>query len=1093
MLTIVDSASGIDGHCLQFRRACALAVALTFLLLSAEASAALTVRSIEFHNVTTGSAFCGGGTILSGSLRFNGSGDAGDALEWTLRRINLTQGGGPFDLNFANVGADIGAMIPTTVTTTGMGALNNGDVVEVFAFWNGDPAIQSVHYFISCSQQGTLAVGGQMHDALGHDGNSDGRADGGDEVQVTTEIFESGGAAASMASLTVPIDTDARLVPGSLRTTPLARDDIVEVIGNARLSVAAPGLLANDNDPDGRPGLGVQPISGGASLKGGSVSVNADGSFTYDPPLAFQGNDSFVYLLQDGDGNVDQGRVLITVSAPMWFIDNTAAPGGDGRMSTPFNSLAAFNAQQGSGPGAPGAGDIVFVFEGSGSYSGGITLLDGQDLIGQGVDLIVQGQTVTTATAHPTLSNAGGIGIRLAQNNTIRGLSISASGGAALSGTNFGICTMNSLNLSASGHPALSLQNGSLQASCGSVASSGSAGRGISMINVDGRFRATGGTISAAAGTAMFINQGSADIRYDGTITNDAGRVLEISDRSGGTVELNGAISDDDPDGSLNNGVLLQNNNSGNPQIRINGRLYIVNSLAAAVNISGNSGAAIHFGDLDISNSGTLQPGLVAVGGGTLGSSAGTINCGSATGVDIDGLTLAMTLTGVSSNGGTAPGIDLSNTGGAFTVNGDGLNTSLGGNGSGGTIANKTGGSGTATGVGVRLNNVANVALNRMQLNDFTNFAIYGSSVNGFVMDYSTISGANGNSAGDDEGSITLQGLSGSDTNGTNPTRLRRSVLGGGLEDNINILNTAGTLSRLLIDDCTIGANHASLGNDGILIEGQNSASLTILIRDSRFTSARGDLLQVGALHNCDIDLDVLGSAFSNNHSNIISGGGGITLVAGTNYTGNYSYTFDNNTMRDALGAALLMNLFPSSSATSDVNGVITRNDIGLAGVNLSGSAQGNCIVVISQGSATHNVTITHNNLHQYNEAGIRLDHIVGDGTLNATVTSNTIANPGPFTLSAIYILAGGNIGDSGTVCALIEDNSFVGGGGFFSDFGIDQLFNATVNLPGYSGGNNDTAAVIAFVQGNNSGLPTGTVLLSGSGGGVTGTGSSCP
>ena len=46
---------------------------------------------------------------------------------------------------------------------------------------------------------------------------------------------------------------------------------------------------------------------------------------------------------------------------------------------------------------------------------------------------------------------------------------------------------------------------------------------------------------------------------------------------------------------------------------------------------------------------------------------------------------------------------------------------------SGGTIANKTGADGsTTTGIGIYLNNTANVAIDRMQLNDFDNYAIRG-------------------------------------------------------------------------------------------------------------------------------------------------------------------------------------------------------------------------------------------------------------------------------------------------------------------------------------------------------------------------------
>jgi hypothetical protein len=54
---------------------------------------------------------------------------------------------------------------------------------------------------------------------------------------------------------------------------------------------------------------------------------------------------------------------------------------------------------------------------------------------------------------------------------------------------------------------------------------------------------------------------------------------------------------------------------------------------------------------------------------------------------------------------------------GSLTVIGDGTNTSVGGNGSGGTITNMTGSDGAIAGTGVYLNNARNVTLRRMTIN----------------------------------------------------------------------------------------------------------------------------------------------------------------------------------------------------------------------------------------------------------------------------------------------------------------------------------------------------------------------------------------
>jgi VCBS repeat-containing protein len=76
------------------------------------------------------------------------------------------------------------------------------------------------------------------------------------------------------------------------------------------LTVPAPGLLANDSDPDGDP-LAATLQTGSTN---GLVTVNADGSFTYTPDSGFTGTDTFTYAANDGLGGSDTATVTITVS-----------------------------------------------------------------------------------------------------------------------------------------------------------------------------------------------------------------------------------------------------------------------------------------------------------------------------------------------------------------------------------------------------------------------------------------------------------------------------------------------------------------------------------------------------------------------------------------------------------------------------------------------------------------------------------------------------------------------------------------------------------------------------------------------------------
>src|SRR5262245_38116161 len=142
---------------------------------------------------------------------------------------------------------------------------------------------------------------------------------------------------------------------------PVASDDFYDVIGNVPLVVgASAGVLFNDTDEDGDV---LTAISADAvSAQGGHVTMALDGGFRYVPPVGFRGDDSFQYTC--GDGAVAaSATVHLTVAAGaggmVWFIDAAAAPGGDGTIDAPFDSIAAFMAKQGGGALAdPAAGEI---------------------------------------------------------------------------------------------------------------------------------------------------------------------------------------------------------------------------------------------------------------------------------------------------------------------------------------------------------------------------------------------------------------------------------------------------------------------------------------------------------------------------------------------------------------------------------------------------------------------------------------------------------------------------------------------------------------------------------------------------------------
>src|SRR5205085_1069962 len=97
----------------------------------------------------------------------------------------------------------------------------------------------------------------------------------------------------------------------------------------------------------------------------------------------FEGTDTFTYMLTDSEGSTDTGTCSITVTGMIWFINAAASAGGDGRQTAPFNTIAAFQALNDGTGSHPATGDNIFIFENAAPYTGPITLLNNQKLIGQ--------------------------------------------------------------------------------------------------------------------------------------------------------------------------------------------------------------------------------------------------------------------------------------------------------------------------------------------------------------------------------------------------------------------------------------------------------------------------------------------------------------------------------------------------------------------------------------------------------------------------------------------------------------------------------------------------------------------------------------
>jgi hypothetical protein len=90
---------------------------------------------------------------------------------------------------------------------------------------------------------------------------------------------------------------------------PAAVNNTYSVEQEQTLIVLAPGVLANDSDPNGDALTAV--LVGG--VKNGSLELNPNGSFTYTPADGFTGVETFTYQASDGDAVSNLGSVEIEV------------------------------------------------------------------------------------------------------------------------------------------------------------------------------------------------------------------------------------------------------------------------------------------------------------------------------------------------------------------------------------------------------------------------------------------------------------------------------------------------------------------------------------------------------------------------------------------------------------------------------------------------------------------------------------------------------------------------------------------------------------------------------------------------------------
>jgi uncharacterized repeat protein (TIGR01451 family) len=933
------------------------------------------------------------------------------------------------------------------------------------------------------------------------DPDTDGKAEPGETITYDVNVSNSGASDATGVNFTDTIDPNTTLVPGSLRVSPLAFADSYNATKGIALSISAPGVLANDT---GTPAPTAQPIAAGATTQGGTVTLNANGSFNYTPPAGFEGADTFNYTATNGLSPSDTATVTINVDAGP-TVTTTSPINGATSVAQNSNITVNFsepvNATTGSfSVQCPVGSPQTFTL--SASPAASFTLDPTADLpAGTTCTVTVFANQITDVDNFDPPDNMAAdytfsFGVRPLAVDDMR----SATGNVRIDTANTGYSVLaNDQGPSAviSAFDVTSAHGGEVTMNTSTGTFTYDPPRGFTgtdsfnytISNAAGSDQGT--VVLTVSDMLWFINNtaGACSSGCDGRLTHPFTTLAAFEAINGNGTTAGGAVIDPEAgdniflysgSGSYTGPLTFENNqrligqgatssiaaltlitpapdsdalpSTGGTNPSITTTVANTNGINLAQNDS------IH--GLSVVN--TTGRGISGNGFGTLTVSENVVLSNTTTAgtpINVNNGVLAATFKSISAgNNNASPdpanGIVLTNTTGNFTVDGDGANTSVGGNFSGGTIQHTVGADNAlaGAGIGVYIDTATNVTLRRMRINDNPNGSIRGKTVSGFTLEYSTVNGNNGTSATADTDTFGSGEDSVRFTNLTGTASIESSVIAGGQTNNLRVGNNTGSLNRLTVNNSTIGdpdgaggqrglGTIVQGGNSDILIEGRHGISaMNVTLSNDTLNYGVGDVVRI--LNNDNTapvgSMDVV--ARNNSMVNInpqatqISGASILTVAGLSNVT----YEIACNKMANPNGFAL--NVFKAHNTAGtpagNFTGTIFNNTIGNTGVANSGSgAFADALNVDQQGTGTGTVLIKNNVIRRYDEAGIRINNVDNLGqlsTLNATVIGNTVTEPDADAFAGIWVNGGA---DPGTDSNSVTNLKLGGGAGERNDF----------------------------------------------------------
>ncbi len=621
-------------------------------------------------------------------------------------------------------------------------------------------------------------------------------------------------------------------------------------------------------------------------------------------------------------------------------VNSAAAPGGNGSINNPFQTIAQ----------AQSANDQIIFVHANSVFTGAaatITMSSGQSILGDGagvVHTIDVPQLGSIALPHsttgslPVLESAAGSAVVLAANSILSGFTI-------VNPTAYGI-----------------YGNGVSNGVVAYVTVNNAGADGIHLLNSSNTIEILNTNVSGSAGDGLALFGGNANVVYSGQLGGNVGHDLNISNISGGTIDMTKATFG----GSGSQGILLQNDAG---TINFN-NLAVASTAGKGIDIEGESGTVQFAGTTTVSGAAGTSVNIESLlSSGTVTFDNLAVNNRQGGGLAIDNSSGSFTVSGTTNianqNAATASGLSVTNSSGNVTFNGAV------------TVANTTGNPGVNL-----VNNTGTTTFSSLNVNSSSGTALYANNGGTLVVSSST----NGTSGG------TIQATNGTavDIENTAVNVNLTSVSSSGGSVGLQLISTPGTFLVNGASGAAAGSGGTIQGaSTGVFLQNAGTVELGLMKIDSNGVGVQAQNVaglglggvQITNSTSYGIDaLDVQSLTVANSQ---LYGNGANNIRFQVDKIGAYTLTSTSN----AFGSSAADNLLVQSLAGSEgstltlnasQNGFVNSTS-GTAGINVNWN--GNLSATIDSNSFSG---------AGGSNTGVRIDALSPTALANVSVTNNT-------------------------------------------------------------------------------------------------------